>query len=408
MIIRHKTELLSIVLILSLMTTGCTKPKETVETNSGATASSGTINSSNTTETTSNPSTPAENPPPKETDQTSSASPAPADNSNQAEASDSSYIFSDSQTQKLTGEDVMGLQTELLPFAMNEIFARRGYVFKDSVYVDYFSKKFWYKPNPGFNTKDLSEIENYNINLIKYFKDQCNTIQRPNTPQGKICKADTTVSFDLNGDGANEKIIYRPGKAELSINNKIIKLNLVSAVEYFAIADLDKNDKFKEVLIGDYGPSDDYKIYYYAFDGSKVIEIGKTQGLLDYGVIIDGSGKVIARTRGQILQTWFFGKTFQLTKEHKLEEVSQDLYTTDYDVFLKIPLKLYKNKGDNLPTITIKEGQVLKIVGTDDKEWCLLKATDGTIGWIALDSFRIIRNNGLEAPEVFEGLCYAD
>jgi hypothetical protein len=406
--IKFRTRLLPIILILSLLTTSCAKPKETVETNSGATASSGTSSTANTVETTSSVSTPAENPPPKETDQTSSASPAPVDNSNQPTASDSSYIFSDSQTQKLRGEDVMGLQTELLPFAMNEIFARRGYVFKDSMYVDYFSKKSWYKPNPDFNTKDLSETENYNVNLIKYFKDQYNTTQKPNTPQGKIYHSGDIVSYNLNGDGVDERIIYMSSKGELTINSNVVKLNLDSPAESFAIADLNKNDKFKEILICDYGPSDDYKTYYYAFDGSKVIEMGRTQGLFDYGITIDGSGKVTALTRGQILQTWFFRKTFQLTKEHKLEEVSQDLYSTDYDVFLKIPLKLYKDKGDGLPSLPIKEGQRVKIIGTDNKEWCLLKAADGTTGWIALDKFSIIRNNGLQAPEVFEGLSYAD
>jgi hypothetical protein len=379
MVIKFKIRLLLAIIMLSLLTTGCTKPKD--------------IEVKNTI--------------PSVIESTSSAvdnSPKPAE----TPAKDNSYIFPESQNKKLDEGSVIGVKAELLPFARNEIFARRGYVFDNKVYRDYFANKAWYKPDPNFSTKEFSDIENYNISLIKYFENQYNNKHTDTSPLINVYKADTVVSFDLNGDGVKENITYKLRSGELVINNKAVKVNLEDLVESFAIVDLDSKDKLKEVLISDYGPSDDYSTYYYYFDGANIVKMGETEGLFDTGISFDGSGKINAETRGRILQTWFFNKSFQLSKQHKIEEIFQELYVTDFDASLKIPLKLYKNRGDSVPSLLINKGQKVKIIGTDDKEWCLIKTSTGTKGWIAVDDFSIIRNNGLQAWEVFEGLCYAD
>jgi SH3-like domain-containing protein len=75
---------------------------------------------------------------------------------------------------------------------------------------------------------------------------------------------------------------------------------------------------------------------------------------------------------------------------------------------IEIQLKLYKNRGDSAPSVLINKSQTVKIIGTDNNEWCLIKTANDTKGWIAVDKYNIIRNNGLEAWEVFDGLCYAD
>ena len=81
-------------------------------------------------------------------------------------ATDSSYIFPNSNTKKLTREDVLGISKDLWGYARNEIYARHGYEFNTKKYADYFAKKTWYKPG-GFSTKDLNDIEWYNMDLIK-------------------------------------------------------------------------------------------------------------------------------------------------------------------------------------------------------------------------------------------------
>ncbi|QIB26356.1 SH3 domain-containing protein [Caloranaerobacter azorensis] len=195
---------------------------------------------------------------------------------------------------------------------------------------------------------------------------------------------------------------------KLHINNLVIEGELGNYSNNFAIVDIDKNDNLKEIIISDYGPSNDYVSYFYCYDGQNIIKMGQTEGLFEYGIKIDGMGKLSARTRSKILQTWFFDKYYTLSKEHKLIEVPQDIYITNYDVFVKRPIKLLKNRGNSDDYFILNEGQRMTIVGTDDKEWCLVETKTGERGWFAVDEFSIIRNEGLDAYKIFGGLCYAD
>ena len=80
--------------------------------------------------------------------------------------SDSSYIFPNSSSKKLTRKQVLAIDKSLWGYARNEIWAKHGYEFKKGKYATYFSKKSWYKPG-GFSTGDLNSIEWYNMELIK-------------------------------------------------------------------------------------------------------------------------------------------------------------------------------------------------------------------------------------------------
>jgi hypothetical protein len=390
--IKFRTRLLLPVIILSLLGAGCTTLKNARDK---TTIPSVTDSVPETVETTTKP-------------QETNTNPTEASGNNNEPSANDSYILPDSHTKKLDEAAVKSLKPELLPFARNEIYARRGYVFTKDEYKNYFATKSWYKPNPNFREGDLSDIEKYNVDLIKSYEAPSSS--KPAAPTSLIntYKAEVTVSVDLNSDGVKEKITYKPDKSQLLINSKAITFNFDAPAKSFAIADIDTKDKFKEVLLSDYGPSSDYRTEYYYWDGTNIIKMGETEDMFESGLGINGSGRIIAETRGKILQTWFFNKTFKLSSQHKVTEVLQDLYTTNSDVSLKMQLKLYKNKGDASPSIVVNKGEKIKIIGTDDKAWCLLKTANGTQGWIAVYNNSTIRNNGLEASDVFEGLCYAD
>jgi len=81
------------------------------------------------------------------------------------------YIIKGSDTRYLTDSDLSALSKEQLAIARNEIFARHGYVFKTQNYIDYFTSKSWYKPDPNY-TGNLSAIEEYNVNLIKKYESK--------------------------------------------------------------------------------------------------------------------------------------------------------------------------------------------------------------------------------------------
>ncbi len=70
-------------------------------------------------------------------------------------------------TELLTEDALSGLFTEDLRILRNEIFARRGRIFKDAELQKYFESQPWYQPNPDFKDDELSEIESKNLSAIK-------------------------------------------------------------------------------------------------------------------------------------------------------------------------------------------------------------------------------------------------
>ncbi|WP_054869955.1 YARHG domain-containing protein [Caloranaerobacter sp. TR13] len=327
---------------------------------------------------------------------------------------ENSFIFPNSHIEKLTEQQLRGLSHEILEYARNEIFARKGHIFKKEKYKNYFTKKSWYKPTTIVEFSSLNSIEKYNVKFIKFFEDlYSKSLEKHENYKTNydVYRCNKEVNVDINGDGKTERILFKlenMNSYKLYINDLVIEGELVYSSKYFAIVDIDKNDNFKEIIISDYGPSDDYISYFYYFDGEDIIKMGNTEGLFEYGIKIDGTGKFSVRTRGKILQTWFFDKYYTLTKEHKLVEIPQDIYITNYDVFVKKPIKLLRNRNNSDDYFVLHEGQKATIVGTDDKEWCLIETATGERGWFAVDNFSIIRSEGLHAYKIFAGLCYAD
>lgn len=88
-----------------------------------------------------------------------------------ANATDSSYIFPDSNKRLLTREDILSIDRSLWGYARNEIWARHGYVFKKDAYAKYFANKTWYRPG-GFSNRDLNSIEWANMELIKEMESE--------------------------------------------------------------------------------------------------------------------------------------------------------------------------------------------------------------------------------------------
>ena len=65
---------------------------------------------------------------------------------NQSSKTNNSYIFSNSSSSYLSSSDVSALSDNNLTIALNEIYARRGRIFKDSALSSYFNSQAWYTP----------------------------------------------------------------------------------------------------------------------------------------------------------------------------------------------------------------------------------------------------------------------
>lgn len=85
------------------------------------------------------------------------------------------YLFPESSTRMLSESEVKDALSSMSGAsvsgsfsqdAVNEIFARHGYIFRTSSIKAYYESKSWYTPNPNFSMSDLSEIEEYNISLF--------------------------------------------------------------------------------------------------------------------------------------------------------------------------------------------------------------------------------------------------
>ncbi|GAA0729034.1 hypothetical protein GCM10009430_38740 [Aquimarina litoralis] len=99
---------------------------------------------------------------------------------------DSTKFTGDITKSLITTEQLEGKTATELRLLRNEIFARKGYVFKDAILNDYFLKKNWYKPNEQKEIK-LTDIEKQNIELIKKVEKQYTSNATQKTAKSSNC-----------------------------------------------------------------------------------------------------------------------------------------------------------------------------------------------------------------------------
>lgn len=136
--------------------------------------------------------------------------------------------------------------------------------------------------------------------------------------------------------------------------------------------------------------------------------VGTTGGVFEDGLTIDASGIFAASTRGEILQTWWFDKKYQLDKDHKIVSVPTDIYINNHLVFVKKSFMLYTEKNIKSNMFQVKTGEILIINGNDNHTWCRVKTETGKEGWFRVKDFSFMSDEGEDARGIFAGLNYAD
>ena len=79
------------------------------------------------------------------------------------------FIFIDSDSRLLTESDIVGMDEEELQLAINEIYARRGYIFNSERMRAYFEDKVWYRgtiPSSEFSNEIFNYYEQSNIDFL--------------------------------------------------------------------------------------------------------------------------------------------------------------------------------------------------------------------------------------------------
>lgn len=79
-------------------------------------------------------------------------------------------VFPDSSVRLISESEVAGLSSSQAQAAINEIFARNGYIFKSADLQAYYSSKSWYKPDPNFSESRFNSIESRNIALFSKYR----------------------------------------------------------------------------------------------------------------------------------------------------------------------------------------------------------------------------------------------
>lgn len=260
-----------------------------------------------------------------------------------------------------------------------------------------------------------------NTNNIDITNDQAKT----GIDQIETLKTDDQVTkyTDLNSDGVKDKVILTledsyHNKYALQVNDLIIHTSGDNIEPNFNIVDIDTSDKYMEIAVSEYGPSSDDATTFFYFDVKKIIPMGKIGGFFgvrySYGndimgeMKINGSGEISTRTRGKILQTWFYQDEYKLSEKHLLVNVPKDLYEMNTEVEVIKEISLQKSRNDATEALSLKPGEKVMIVSCDNNTWCSVRNAEGEMGWFAIEDYDIIKNVGLHASEVFNGLCHAD
>ncbi len=158
---------------------------------------------------------------------------------------DSLYVIPDSNTRKLTWDELMKYKYDTLLYAFNEIYARHGYKFEyGSRCYNWFIQMPWYKPNESESSSNhhesysqCSKIENENVDLIKsvraYMRENgitnLNGIGMPTPPAQNVNKPRGFEYVDLKA-GQKLAVYTAPSANAYRANNCKAMVNTNGAV----------------------------------------------------------------------------------------------------------------------------------------------------------------------------------
>lgn len=244
-------------------------------------------------------------------------------------------------------------------------------------------------------------------------------------PVEKIVKVEKRfLKADLDGDKKAELIslnyVHRtidstaldPSLGSISINDlteKIDNANFESEPEV-KIIDINRKDKIKELVLSSKGSECSSSFTsIYCYDGKQIIHIDSFDSSFD-DMTVRGNGIIRVISSSKLLPAmWSIEQFYKLTESHFLEKIPTGFYKITYqpDTTAGIDLPLQKSPTNNKIVATLKKGEKIKVIGTDDKFWCLAANSKGARGWFGLkgeDMDATVTGTGKTVMEVFSGI----
>ncbi len=224
------------------------------------------------------------------------------------------------------------------------------------------------------------------------------------------------TGYDLDGDGIKDNIsLVTDGFSyTLTVNYATARGSGEQIQGQYKVVDIVPGDSFLEIVIEEYGPSDDYMSTFYRYNGETLIPMGKIEGLCGNNKAVKGNGTVLGQSRGSILETWYFQDEYTVNSQSQLIRSPKDFYhKLNYaqasPLKLKTPfLPFVKSPNSTEIAFTLNQGEEIRFVGSDNIKWCLFETTDGRRGWLEISGFWDIAGAGITAGDVFDGLVLAD
>ena len=241
-----------------------------------------------------------------------------------------------------------------------------------------------------------------------------------------------TLNFDLNGDGADDVITYKflgyggpvPAGAinlvtpyitmmnydiyqcNLEVNGQPIIIQGEMMCGLIIIGDIDAEDGQYEIMVPEFGPSDDPQTAFIAYSGVAPLNIGKLYQNPLLNLKVDGSKVITGTKRGAKLHTWFYDAKYSLSGGLIKEVKENGMVMMGTAVTALVDLPLQMSPTDSTPAFTLAAGEHATITLTDDEKWFCIEKPVGLTGWFSITGFHTI--NGMPATDVFDGLVIAD
>ncbi|NLK88623.1 MAG: hypothetical protein GX276_00565 [Clostridiaceae bacterium] len=252
--------------------------------------------------------------------------------------------------------------------------------------------------------------------------------------------AGQALLIDMNNDGIDEKLMYdvfNDYSFTLLVNDVATQPEGYDFLDgWFFLVDLDRNDGHLDLAIQELGPSADYMVFFYTFDGGQLVFRGLVPGTIcdpyaeeigsqEYGlgtIRLDGEGGLVAFARGAVLHSWYYDEPWQLV-DGNLERIPQswipihgydpetDSILPELPVELKLNLPLYASPSASTTTLIARAGETASIIRTDNLKWVELRTQSGETGWFRLGSnpyFVVAGDREYFSEEVFDGLWFFD
>ena len=186
-------------------------------------------------------------------------------------------------------------------------------------------------------------------------------------------------------------------------------------VEYYYIVDLDVNDSYRELAIGECGSNGETSTHYFRYQQGELVYLGRISGLPDdHTTIFHGDGTVSAMTPLKVLQNWSGLRTYRLS-DGQLQMMESEYCPPQlpdgWNVTLLKPLKVYSMPDQTSEQLVLNPSSFsLSFPLTDGEHWVEIRCADGTSGWAYFPEYGTVVSGDqtLNTSDVFGNLHLPD